>query len=81
MFYMASSDIDAFRQFVFNSSFLDRYAIAQEMREVLATDDEALLKLAFDWLRNVLFNEPTIGLKADVLQQAIAKAQRDMGAG
>ena len=81
MFYMASTGVDAFRQFVFNSSFLDRYAIEPAMREELAMNDEALLALAFDWLRNVLFNEPTVVLKQDVLQQAIAKAQRDMGAG
>jgi Fe-S-cluster containining protein len=81
IFYMASTDVDAFRQFVFNSSFLDRYAIDATMREELAMNDEALLALAFDWLRNVLFNEPTIALKDDVLQQSIARAQRDMGAG
>lgn len=81
MFYLASTDIDAFRQFVFNSTFLDRYDIAPEMREELATNDETLLKLACDWFRNVLFNEPTIALKEDVLREAIAKAQRDLGAG
>ena len=81
MFYMASTDIDSFRKFVFNSTFLDKYAIEPEMREELAMNDEVLLKLAFDWLRNVIFNETTIGLKEDVLQGAIARAQRDMGAG
>lgn len=81
MFHMAATDIDAFRTFVFNSTFLDKYAIAPEMREVLARDDEALLKLAFDWLRSVIFNEPTVPLKEDVLRDAIAKAQRDLGAG
>ena len=81
MFYMASSDIDAFRQFVFNSSFLDKYAIAPAMREELAVDDEALLKLSFDWLRHVIFNEPTIGLRTEVMQSAIARAQREMGGG
>ena len=81
MFYMATTDVDAFRSFVFNSTFLDKYEIAPEMRETLATDDEAMLRLAFDWLRNVLFNEQTIGLKADVMQSAIAKARRELGAG
>jgi Fe-S-cluster containining protein len=81
MFWMASTDLDAFRKFVFSSSFLDRYDIPPAMRETLAFDDEALLQLAFDWLRNVIFNEPTIALKDSVLQNAIAKAQRDLGAG
>lgn len=81
MFWMASTDIDAFRKFVFNSTFLDKYAIEPAMRETLATDDEALSRLAFEWLRNVVFNEPTIGLQEDVLKDAIARAQRDLGAG
>ncbi len=81
MFYMASTDIDAFRQFVFNSSFFERYLVEPAMREELATSDEALLKLACDWLRNVLFNEPTIAVKEHVLREAIAKARRDMGGG
>lgn len=81
MFWMASTDLDAFRQFVFNSTFLDKYAIEPAMRESLAMDDEALLKLAFDWLRNVVFNEPTIELREPVLKEAIAKAQRELGAG
>jgi hypothetical protein len=81
MFYMATTDVDAFRRFVFDSSFLDRYEIDPAMREELAINDEALLALGLDWLRNVLFNEPTIALKQEIMQQAIATAQRDMGAG
>jgi len=80
MFFMATTDIDTFRQFVFNSSFLDKYSIAPSMREELAMNYETLLTLAFDWLRNVLFNEPTISLRQDVLQQAIAKARGGTGA-
>jgi hypothetical protein len=80
MFFMATTDVDQFRLFVFNSTFLDKYAIDNEMREELAMNDEALLKLAFDWLRHVLFNEPTISLRPDVLQQAIANARGGTGA-
>lgn len=81
MFHMATTDMDAFRRFVFNSSFFDKYDIAPERREQLAVDDEALLELGLDWLRNVIFNEPTIALREDVLKDAIAKAQRELGAG
>ncbi len=79
MFFMATTDIDAFRMFVFNSSFLDKYDIAPEMREELAMNDEALQKLAFDWLHNLMFNEPTIGLREHVLHDAIAKARGGLG--
>jgi uncharacterized protein len=79
MFAMATTDLDAFRKFVFGSSFLERYAIDEEMHADLATDDEALLRLALDWLRAILFNEPTLPLREHVLQQAIAKARSGLG--
>jgi hypothetical protein len=47
--------------------------------ERLKTDDIALLRLGFDWLKNVLFNEQTINLKEHVLQAAIARARTEMG--
>jgi len=80
LFYMATTDPDAFRMFVFNSSFLEKYSVAPEMREELAMNDEALLRLAMDFLRHVLFAEPTISLKEHVLHQAIAKARGGSGA-
>ncbi len=80
MFVMASTDPDGFRRFVFGSSFLDKYAVDPEAQQALRDDDEALLSLAFDWLRNVLFNEPTMNVRPEVLQQAIARARSDTGA-
>ncbi|MGD0639331.1 MAG: YkgJ family cysteine cluster protein [Roseiarcus sp.] len=79
MFFMATTDLDAFRKFVFETSFLERYAIAAEMRPKLATDYEALLALALDWLCAILFNEPTLPLREDVLQGAIASARATLG--
>lgn len=79
MFFMATTDIDAFRMFVFNSTFLEKYDISPEQREELAMNDEALLKLAFDWLRNLMFNEPTIALREHVLHSAIANARGGLG--
>ncbi len=79
MFWMATTDLDAFRRFVFETSFMDRYEIAPEVQPELATNDEALLALALDWLRAILFNEPMIVLKKNVLQAAIAKARTELG--
>lgn len=80
MFYMVSTDIDAFRRFVFETKFLEIYEIDADMIESIKTNDEALLQLGFDWLRNVMFNEETIGMKPAVLQEAIGKARSGMGA-
>lgn len=80
MFFMATTDVEAFRRFVFGTKFLSVYDVGPEALAALENDDEATLALAFDWLKNVLFNEPTITLKEQVLQEAIAKARTDMGA-
>ncbi len=80
MFFMVSTDVSAFRRFVFETKFLNTYAIDEDMVELLKTSDIALLQLGFDWLKNVLFNEQTINMKEDVLQAAIAKGRSDMGA-
>jgi Fe-S-cluster containining protein len=80
MFFMATTDVDAFRRFVLGSRFLETWDVAPEAVEIIKADDEALLLLGFDWLKNILFNEPTIALKEPVLQQAIAKAREGMGA-
>ncbi len=80
MFFMVSTDAGAFRRFVFETRFLETYAIDPEVVEILKTDDIAVLQLGFDWLRNVLFNEQTINMKEDVLQAAIARGRAEMGA-
>jgi uncharacterized protein len=81
MFYMVSTDIDEFRRFVFGSKFLHTYEIDPDVVEQLKTNDEALLSLGFDWLKNVMFNEPTISMKQEVLRGAIARTRDEMGAG
>ncbi len=80
MFYMASTDTDAFRRFVFESKFLETYDIDDDMVESIRANDEALLQLGFDWLKNVMFNDTALTLKKDVLQKAIGAARNDMGA-
>lgn len=80
MFYMVSSDIDAFRKFVFETKFLATYEIDDELLEAIKTDDLALLQLGLGWLRNIMFNEPTIAMKRDVLQGAMSAARHDYGA-
>lgn len=80
MFFMVSTDVDAFRRFVFGTRFLETYDVAAEIQEAVRADDRAALGLGFDWMKNVLFNEPTITFKDRVLMDAIAKARTEMGA-
>jgi len=66
MFYLACYNLDKFRQFIFQSSFLRRFQIAPELEAKLRTDDLELLKFGFRWLRFALFGEPTIELKQEI---------------
>ncbi len=60
MFYIACYNLDRFRDLLFNSSFLERFKIEDELREKLGNDDEELLLFAFRWLRFSLFGEKTL---------------------
>ncbi len=50
MVFMACYNMDRFREFVFNSSFLSRFAIPEDRLAALRTKDEALLRVGFDWV-------------------------------
>ncbi len=65
MFFLASYNIDKFRNFVFESTFLDRYDIAQETLEKIREDEISLLKFGMQWLKSVLFNQEAFKLKQD----------------
>jgi Fe-S-cluster containining protein len=57
MFFMASYNIDKFKDFVFSSSFLDRYEVPEETIETIRNDEIELLKFAVLWLKWVLFKD------------------------
>jgi len=63
LFHMAQYDLDRFRVFVFESSFLKRFELEPDLIEQLRTDDEALLRFASRWLRFALFAEPTMTVR------------------
>ncbi len=56
MFFMVCYNIDAFSRFVFESTFLQRYAIPRETIESIKADDVKLLQFGFDWLKATLFH-------------------------
>jgi Fe-S-cluster containining protein len=66
-FYMASTNPDKFREFVFQSSFLQRYQVAEEQLEQLRDDDEALIDFALSWLKSVLFGDQDVQVKPEAL--------------
>lgn len=68
MFFMACYKTDAFRRFVFETSFLRKFDEDAAVVERARTDDVALLQIAFRWLRFCLFGEKTLAIKEHVTE-------------
>ncbi len=76
MILLALFDVDGFRDFVFNSSFLERFDLEDERIEAVKMDDVALLDLGFDWVRFGLFGQKTLELKEEAKKAAEERAQK-----
>lgn len=70
MFYTVCYNIDKFREFVFDSTFLKRFEVDEEIVNEIRKDDEELLKFGFTWLRYSLFGEKTMRVKAGSIDQS-----------
>ena len=57
MFFLACYNIDKFRTFVFESSFLQRYAIDDAVVKDIRQDEIKLLQFGFEWMKSLLFKE------------------------
>jgi hypothetical protein len=57
MFFLVSYDIDKFKEFVFESSFLKRIDVDAATVETIKNDEIELLKFGLEWLKGVLFKE------------------------
>jgi Fe-S-cluster containining protein len=57
MFFLVSYNIDKFRQFVFESSFLKRYEADAATLEEIRNDEIALLQFGLKWLKGLLFKQ------------------------
>jgi uncharacterized protein len=64
MFFMASYNIDKFREFVFSSSFLERYDIDAATQEKIKNDEIELLNFGMRWLKFVLYKIGDFKLKS-----------------
>lgn len=64
--YTASYDMDRFRRFVFESKFLDVFDVSKEEIEKIKTDDIALMRLGFKYIKYLLMLEETLKLKPGV---------------
>jgi Fe-S-cluster containining protein len=68
MLFTACYDLDKFREFVFESTLLERFEIDEEFVEAMRTDDEELLRFGYLWLQFSLFGEKTMKVKPEVAE-------------
>ena len=68
MFFMACYHLDKFREFIFKSSFLNKFEVDEQTQKAIKENDIELLKFGCNWLRFVIFGEKTILVKDDVME-------------
>lgn len=69
LFFLASYDIDGFRDFVASPGFQALFDIDSVLQAELLADDEKLLQFAYRYLKQALFGEITIPVKAQAAAQ------------
>ncbi len=75
MFFMASTDIDHFRRFIFESSFLDTYDVDQETIDKIKTDDVELMLFSFKYLANTLFGAEGLKIRKEKIMAKVQEIQ------
>jgi len=73
MFFTVCYNIDKFREFVFGSSFLDKFEVDDDTKAQIKDDDVAMLKFGYKWLRFALFSEPTMKINVDIIKKKQAE--------
>ncbi len=76
MFFMASTDLDHFRRFVLESTFLDTYIIDDETLEKIKNDDIELMLFSFKYLANSLFGAEGLSMREDMIQAKVEEIKK-----
>jgi hypothetical protein len=63
MVFMALYNLDKFREFVFKSTFLDRFEVDASRIEKIKRDDVELLKFGIDWIKFGLFGQKLFSIR------------------
>jgi len=67
MYFMACYDLDHFRRFVLESTFLDRFDIEPQQVEKIKTNDVALYCFAIQWLEYGLLAQNVMAVKPEAM--------------
>ncbi len=67
MVFMALYNLDKFRDFVFNSSFLSKFEVDPVTIEKIKRNDLDLLKFSFDWIKFGILGQKTFQVKPEAV--------------
>ncbi|MDA8360404.1 MAG: YkgJ family cysteine cluster protein [Gammaproteobacteria bacterium] len=81
LFFLASYDLDGFREFVNSPSFQEVYEIEPAVLEELRTDDVTLMRFGFRFLKQVLFGEKMLNEKPGALEKRLERRRAREAAG
>lgn len=79
MFFLASTDLDKFRDFVFNSSFLETYDVDAETLAKIKTDDIALMKFSCKYLAASIFGTKDLLIKPEKVKARVEQNKNNQG--
>lgn len=63
MAFMAAYNVDAFRDFVFQSTFLKRYKVKDDIKKKIKRSDVEMMKFGFDFIKLTFFGMPSKRLR------------------
>ena len=72
-FFMASYDLDRFREFIKSEGFSATFEIDDELRQKLYDDELELMRFGDRMIRQIMFGEETITKKDDAHDQLLAR--------
>lgn len=73
MFFMVSTNLEKFKAFVFESSFLETYDVDDETLKEIKDDDIALMFFGFKYLAGSLFGAKTLKVKDEKIKARVEK--------
>ena len=79
MMYMASYDLEKFKRFIFESKLLDVLEIDKEEIEKIKTDEIALMKFGFKYLKYILMLEETLKVREEHKREEQQTEAEDLG--
>jgi hypothetical protein len=79
IFFMVSTDLDKFRDFIFSSSFLDIYEIEQETLDRIREDDIALLRFSYKYLASSLFGTKDLKIREEKIKAKVEQLKAKRG--